>query len=380
MTPPTRVAVLDVGKTNVKVALVDLCEGREVAVRTAPNRVLAGPPWPHFDTEAIWDFACAAFREVASGAEAVAVTTHGACGAFLAEDGTLAAPVVDYEHPGLDALAADYDRLRPSFVETGSPRLALGLNLGVQFHWMLAEDPCLAARVAHVVTWPQYWGHRLTGALACDLSSLGCHSDLWNPHAGTYSSLVERLGLEGKMAAPHRPRDLLGHVTARAAAATGLAEGLPVAVGIHDSNASLLPHLLGRDPPFAVVSTGTWVIVMAVGGRPVVLDPARDTLINVNALGQPVPSARFMGGREYELAMAGHAAEAGPSDVATVLRRGAMLLPALVPGFGPFPGAHAEWSADPEGLAPGERRWSTTRADGVARVTGPRPGKRRETP
>ena len=42
--------------------------------------------------------------------------------------------------------------------------------------------------------------------------------------------------------------------------------GTPVLTGIHDSNASLLPHLIDRKPPFAVVSTGTWVIAMAIGG------------------------------------------------------------------------------------------------------------------
>jgi hypothetical protein len=45
----------------------------------------------------------------------------------------------------------------------------------------------------------------------------------------------------------------------------------------------------------------------------VALDPARDVLVNVNALGQPVPSARFMGGREYELIRAGDASPAMPT-------------------------------------------------------------------
>ena len=40
------------------------------------------------------------------------------------------------------------------------------------------------------------------------------------------------------------------------------------------------------------------MIVMALGGRAVTLDADRDVLVNVNALGGPVPSARFMGGRE----------------------------------------------------------------------------------
>ncbi len=38
------VAVLDVGKTNVKVALFD--EGRLLWERSTPNRVLPGPPTP----------------------------------------------------------------------------------------------------------------------------------------------------------------------------------------------------------------------------------------------------------------------------------------------------------------------------------------------
>ena len=98
--------------------------------------------------------------------------------------------------------------------------------------------------------------------------------------------------------------DRLGPITAEVAAATGLDPATPVHCGIHDSNASLLPHLYARPAPFAVVSTGTWVVSMAVGGRQVALDPSRDTLINVNAFGDPVPSARFMGGREWEVTSA----------------------------------------------------------------------------
>ena len=74
---------------------------------------------------------------------------------------------------------------------------------------------------------------------------------------------------------------------------------------------------------FPVVSTGTWVIAMTVGGDKVALDPSRDTLVNVNGLGEPVPSARFMGGREYEIIRAGQSttcnAEALKKSLKTVL-------------------------------------------------------------
>ena len=148
------------------------------------------------------------------------------------------------------------------------------------------------------------------------------------------------------MAPPQRPDAVLGVVSGLVQAETGLGP-VPVRVGIHDSNASLLPHLLGRRPPFAVASTGTWVISMAVGGRQVALDPARDTLVNVSATGAPVPSARFLGGRDYEVMRPEGAVRAGPADAERVLAAGVMLLPSVTPGTGPFPQSAGRWTLEP---------------------------------
>ena len=84
---------------------------------------------------------------------------------------------------------------------------------------------------------------------------------------------------------------------------------------------------------------------MAIGGRKVALDPARDTLINVNALGDPVPSARFMGGREFELVRRGHDGFS-EADVEAVLARGVLLLPSVETQSGPFQGREASWSEE----------------------------------
>jgi sugar (pentulose or hexulose) kinase len=95
-----------------------------------------------------------------------------------------------------------------------------------------------------------------------------------------------------------------------------------------------------------VVSTGTWVVNFAVGGDLDHLDPARDTLANVDAYGRAIPSARFMGGREFEALTA----ELGVLDqqaaleaMPTAIARRIMLLPNTAEGSGPFPGRQAQW-------------------------------------
>ena len=223
MSAPRNIAVIDVGKTNVKLALVDLERLEELAVVTRPNAVRPGPPYPHFDLEGHWSFFLehlAAFHE-SHGIDGISVTTHGAAAVLLDAEGGLAAPMLDYEHTGPDAMVEAYDALRPPFAETGSPRLPMGLNLGAQLHWQLACDPSLKDRIAHVVTYPQYWGFRLSGALATDMSSLGCHTDLWRPREGRFSDLPGRLGLEGKIAPPRRATEVLGPVSAEIADRTG---------------------------------------------------------------------------------------------------------------------------------------------------------------
>ncbi len=109
-----------------------------------------------------------------------------------------------------------------------------------------------------------------------------------------------------------------------------------------------------------MVSTGTWVIVLGVGGALDGLDAARDTLANVDAFGRPVPSARFMGGREYDLLAGGAKAEITDSDVRQVLDRQAMVLPSIVPASGPFPKARGGWADGQEPGSAGERAAAAT--------------------
>lgn len=348
------VAVIDIGKTNAKVALVDLESLSEIAVRRVPNAVQRDGPYPHFDTDRLWAFILESLGALnrAQRIEAISITAHGATGALLDAEGRLALPILDYEHDGPDSLAVDYDAVRPPFAGTGTPRLPAGLNLGAQLFWQARAFPQTFARVATILTYPQYWAFRLTGVRANEVTSLGCHTDLWDVRKGNFSSLVDAMAWRRLMAPVRRAGDRLGPILPEIAAATGLAVETQVLCGIHDSNASLLPHLVERPQPFSVVSTGTWVISMAVGGGQVALDPARDTLVNVNAFGQLVPSARFMGGREFETLVGQNKSQPTGAEIRAVLEQSVMLLPSVRHGSGPFPSREAAWvGGEPAGGA-----------------------------
>lgn len=339
------IGVIDIGKTNAKYAVVDSRGWTEIAVRTLPNHVLAGPPYPHFDIERIWQFLLAAMAELQHEycVDALSITAHGASGVLLDADGDLAMPVLDYEHDGPDRLSAQYSAVRPDFAQTGSPRLPVGLNLGAQFFWQMRAFPDFAKRVAHMLTYPQYWAFRLSGVMANEVTSLGCHTDLWNPWAGRFSDLVVSQGWSDLMAPVRKAGEVLGPIRPDIAARIGLSAETPVTCGIHDSNASLYPHLINRQAPFSVVSSGTWTICMAVGGKQIAPDPTRDTLVNVNALGDPVPSSRFMGGREFDLLLAGRPAGCSKAEMEAVVDHQIMLLPAVEKRSGPFAGRIAQW-------------------------------------
>jgi sugar (pentulose or hexulose) kinase len=348
--------VLDIGKTNAKLALID-ATGHVLAEQRRANVVLNDGPYPHLDTEGIWNWmldVCRGFAQLAE-VSAIVPVTHGATAALVSASG-LALPVLDYEAqlPGVD-----YDALRPAYTETWSPSLPAGLNLGRQLAWLAQRFPNDFARTRHILMYPQYWAWRLSGAATSEVTSLGCHTDLWDPLRQDYSSLVDRMGLKSLMPPLTRAWDSLGSLRPEVASATGLPAHCQVLCGIHDSNASLLRYLnqarIGDMlDTRTVLSTGTWMIAAAFGASLDGLREHADMLANTNALGQPVACMRFMGGREFG-AIAGPDPQACTEvDLARLLARGTLALPCFAETGGPFAGSSGR-IAGPEPATAAER-------------------------
>jgi L-fuculokinase len=332
------VAVFDTGKTNIKLVVFDR-GGAILAERSAPNAPLAPDAmWPYLrlDTSHAWRFLIGALKELGASfpIEAISIAAHGAAGVLVADEGE-ALPAMDYEFD-IDAdIAAEYEKARPPFEETLSPNLPRGLNLGKQVFYLERRFPAEFAAARAFLGYPQYWSWRLSGVAATEFTAMGSHTDLWRPYEGRPSSMVDKLGWRRLFPQLRNAWDTLGPLKPEVATATGLRANVRVVCGAHDSNASLVPHLMSRRDPFTVISTGTWVIIMAVGGKGR-LDPAVDMLANVDVRGVPVPTARFMGGREFAILAGETPPDADEAAVAGVLASGLMALPAFTDQGGPF--------------------------------------------
>ena len=362
--------VLDVGKTLTKLSLWGP-SGVVLARESRPNQRVDAGRYAALDVEGVEAWIATVLTDFARQGRISRIVPvgHGAAFAVL-RHGALACLPPDYEEPPPQAIAQAYDQARDAFALTGSPRLPNGLNFGVQLAWLQALHPDLLDDDAVIVTWPQYWAWVFCGVAASEVTSLGCHSDLWRPIEGRARDLAQARGWAARLAPLRRAGEVLGTLRPSWAERTGLPADTEVHVGLHDSNAALLAargFAEIADHESTVLSTGTWFVGMrSPADRSMVdlsaLPEARDCLVNVDAYGAPIPSARFMGGREVEL-LSGidtRRIDIKPDQplllaaADAVVRAGARVLPTMTPGVGPFPSGHGRWIAMP--TDPVERR------------------------
>lgn len=335
------VAVLEVGRTDVKLFAIGP-DGTIRSSRQAPNALRTGEPYPHCDIEHLWRWLMAALADLGErfAIEAIVPTGYGATAALVG-DAELVLPILDYEAEPPAAIAAAYAEIAPWFEECCCPIGPAGRTLGRQLFW---QSRCFAeefARVRWILPLPQYWAWGLCGVPASEVTSLGAQTQLWDPRARRFSSLVEREGWADKLPPLRDAWEVLGPLQFEVADKTGLPLETPVLCGIQDQSAVLARYLAAGLEDFALISTGPRPMICNPSLSLDRLEPLRDTASCTDLLGRPVVCARFVGGEEYA-AIAGPgglAARPTVADVEALIGRRVMALPSFARSGGPYPGA-----------------------------------------
>lgn len=340
------VAVLDVGKSNVKLSACT-AEGHVLETLTLPNAVLPGPPWRHHDLAqqnafVLEGLASLARRHplyhfVASG--------HGSGGLLVTDDpdanGTgLAVPMIDYEQSLPPGLAEAYAPQSGGFFDRGSAVMMAATHTARQMFWAETAEPQAFARARWCLGIPQYWAWRLTGRAVSEASILGAQSHLWNVRDQCWSPIVARRGWGRLMPPMARAADDLGFIRDDLALRHGLPR-LRVHAGAHDSSVSFFRYQAAGLQDFVLVSTGTWIVCMADRLDLSRLDEARGMTLNADMTGAPLGGVLTMGGREYQ-AVAGDqptGAQAETETIARLIAQSTMALPTFGTNDGQFPGS-----------------------------------------
>ncbi|MBW3545367.1 MAG: carbohydrate kinase, partial [Bacteroidetes bacterium] len=229
--------------------------------------------------------------------KALNFSTYGASFIYLDREGRPLAQLYNYLKPYPEDLKkqfyATYGGEEAFSICTASPVLG-SLNSGMQLYRIKWEKPELFSKIRYALHFPQYLSSLISGQYYSDITSIGCHTNLWNFQKNSYHRWVAEEGILEKLP----PIATSDKVVPAAFPGSNWATG----IGLHDSSAALIPYLLSVHEPFVLISTGTWCISLnPFDHTPLSLEELKqDCLCFLDYLGKPVKASRLFAGYEHE--------------------------------------------------------------------------------
>ena len=286
--------VLDIGKTNVKLTFVDSSNNKTIKFFKTKQKNIYRHGIKILNSNSIFEWAIKkiTYIERKHELDKFVCTAHGTSIALISYDDKELLACTDYEYK-FDKLFNSYKKIAPKFNESFSPFLENGLNIGQQIYYLYKRKQKLIKETKYILNYPQYIVWKLTSGFSSEISYVGCHTHLWDFKRNKLSSFIKKIKLEKKFPKIRKAWDTIGQ--------RKIGESnLKIINGIHDSNASYLYFKNSDIKNFTLVSTGTWYIIFNQKTPLKNLNPSLDMLANIDVFGKPVPTMRFMGGREYD--------------------------------------------------------------------------------
>ncbi len=286
MHPIPVILIFDIGKTNKKLFVFNEAYKVVYELSTQITELIDEDGFPCEDILALSNWILSSLdtlkKESAYIIKAIHYAAYGASLVYLNEKGALIEPLYNYLKPFQEATKNSFENKYGSLDEisltTASPYLG-NLNAGLQLYRIKKEKPELFQKMKWALHLPQYIHYLVTGELASDITSIGCHTMLWNFENHGYHHWVKEEGLDK------------------------LFPALKSAVGLHDSSAALIPYLSSFHEPFLLISTGTWCISLhPFNESPLTSNELKqDALCYLSYTGKPVKASRLFSGKEHEL-------------------------------------------------------------------------------
>jgi sugar (pentulose or hexulose) kinase len=181
------------------------------------------------------------------------------------------------------------------------------LNSGMQLYRIKETRPEIFSKIKYALHLPQYMSYLITGQAFSDVTSIGCHTNLWDFTKQEYHRWVKEEGVIEKLAP-------LKSATA-VVPAKYEGQSFVSGIGLHDSSAALIPYMMNFDEPFVLLSTGTWSISLnPFNHTPLTTEELeQDCLCYISYNGNPVKASRLFSGNEYEREVKRLAAHYGKS-------------------------------------------------------------------
>ena len=293
------IAIFDIGKTNKKLLLfnehysVVYEESQQLAETTDEDGFACE------DVQLLTDWVTSSFDKVVNDdrfkVKAVNFSAYGASFVYLNKKKEVIPPLYNYLKPFPAELQKrfynDYGGESMVSKDTASPVLG-HLNSGMQLYRLRYEKPEKFAEIKYALHLPQYLCFVLSGQLHTDITSIGCHTNLWDFQEKHYHDWVKKEAIAEKFAPVLKSSAVAGHTKDKVAAGAGL----------HDSSSALIPYLASFHEPFILLSTGTWCITLNPFNHSQLsdLELHQDCLCYLSYEGKPVKASRLFAGYEHE--------------------------------------------------------------------------------
>ena len=253
------IAIFDIGKTNKKFFLID-GSYNIVLERSVPfDEIIDEDGDACDDVNKLSGWVVTTLEEVLEikkfDVKAVNFSAYGASLVYIDADGKVIAPLYSYLKSYPDQLKNDlyakYGGEVQLSCETASPVLG-SLNSGMQLYRMMVEKKVIYDKIKYALHLPQYISYLVTQKPVSDITSIGCHTQLWDYSKNNYHQWVIEEGLDKKLA-PLQSAYKINRVIFHG-------KSLKAGTGLHDSSAAFIPYLTVFQEPFVLISTGTWCI------------------------------------------------------------------------------------------------------------------------